>query len=408
MEKLDAILAKYVATDEDTTDKLLGAVFIVCDSQKILYQGSAGRTDLSPSSPPFTIDTWTWAASMSKVVTITGVMSLVEQGILNLDADMRPVVPELGKLPILRGFDDDGQPILEENKDPITLRHLLTHGAGIGTDLADPDLQRWSRAVGRTATCTDYTLEGWSVPLRFPPGQGWYYGGGTEFAGAAVERITGRRLDQVMADAVLGPLDMADTTFFRDAPEIRSRVAGRTAPCALRDPQTRALSSVLPELAPVPSDPEILSLGSGLYTTAADHIKVLRGLLRSSGGLGGGGLLKKETVDEMFRPQLSEAQRAVLQSVTGAFHDAMVPEFEADMPLDHGMAGVINLRDAPGKRRRGSMMWQGMANGHWWVDRETGIAATLFVSVMPLPDPVVVRLYDELERAVYGDLLRTG
>lgn len=40
-----------------------------------------------------------------------------------------------------------------------------------------------------------------------------------------------------------------------------------------------------------------------------------------------------------------------------------------------------------------------------WIDRESGIAATLFVNVLPQGDATVVKLYDELERAVYGDLL---
>ncbi len=59
---------------------------------------------------------------MSKIVTIAGVMSLVEQGVVNLDDDMRTIVTELGALQILKGFSDDGTPILEENFLPITLR----------------------------------------------------------------------------------------------------------------------------------------------------------------------------------------------------------------------------------------------------------------------------------------------
>ena len=59
---------------------------------------------------------------MSKIVTIAGVMALVERGVVSLDDDMRTVVPELGALQILKGFTDDGKPILEDNDRPITLR----------------------------------------------------------------------------------------------------------------------------------------------------------------------------------------------------------------------------------------------------------------------------------------------
>jgi len=49
-------------------------------------------------------------------------MQLVEKGELRLEDDMRSILPELGKLQILQGFDDEDQPILQENTKPITLR----------------------------------------------------------------------------------------------------------------------------------------------------------------------------------------------------------------------------------------------------------------------------------------------
>jgi CubicO group peptidase (beta-lactamase class C family) len=218
---------------------------------------------------------------------------------------------------------------------------------------------KWSHSIGRTATCLDYTIEGWSVPMKFPPGEGWYYGGATEFAGLAVERITGQNLDEYMRETVFKPLGMEDTTFYRES--MTDKVAARTAPCMMRNPETGGLAETDWV---VPVQPELLSLGSGLYMTAKDHAKALQSLLRSLAG-GGGGLLKTGTVQEMFRPQLSESQRGVLKAVTDMFHDNMVPEFPRGMPLDHGISGIINLEDCPGKRKKGSMMWQGMANGHW-------------------------------------------
>ena len=201
----------------------------------------------------------------------------------------------------------------------------------------------------------DYTIEGWSVPLKFAPGEGWYYGGATEFGGVAMERIMAKKLDAVMDDEVLKKLGMENTTFFRD----REGFKGRVAECLMR-----GADGGLGEVpVPVPAEPELLSLGSGLYMTAGDHAKALQSLLKSS--TGEGGLLRNETVDEMLRPQLNDPQRAVLKTITDMFHDGMVPEFPKGMPLDHGISGIINLDDVLGKRRKGSMMWHGMANGHW-------------------------------------------
>jgi len=189
-----------------------------------------------------------------------------------------------------------------------------------------------------------------------------------DWAGQVLERVTGVQLNDYMAEHIFQPLCMDDTTFLRET--LASRVAGRTAPCTMRDTETGTLT-VVPT--PVPAIPPVISGGAGLYMTAADHAKFLQSLLQSSAG--SGGLLQKDTVDEMFRPQLTEPQRQMLEARAHASHDAMVPEFAPGMPLDHGISGIINLEDSPGKRRRGSMMWLGMCNSHWVCDSGSGAAA---------------------------------
>ncbi len=59
---------------------------------------------------------------MTKVVTATCLMQLVERDQISLDDDVRPLVPTLAKMQILKGFDQDGKPVLLDNAKPITLR----------------------------------------------------------------------------------------------------------------------------------------------------------------------------------------------------------------------------------------------------------------------------------------------
>jgi CubicO group peptidase (beta-lactamase class C family) len=59
---------------------------------------------------------------MSKLVTSICLLQLVEKGLITLGEDLRPRVPELAAMQILKGFDKDEQPILEDNKNSITLR----------------------------------------------------------------------------------------------------------------------------------------------------------------------------------------------------------------------------------------------------------------------------------------------
>lgn len=88
----------------------------------VVYSGAAGRIDFDTGSKLFQTDSFTWVASLTKIVTTTSLMQIIERGLVGLDDDVRPLVPELAAMQILRGFDADDKPILEDNARPITLR----------------------------------------------------------------------------------------------------------------------------------------------------------------------------------------------------------------------------------------------------------------------------------------------
>ncbi|KAK0736046.1 beta-lactamase/transpeptidase-like protein [Apiosordaria backusii] len=398
---LDSILGKYVAQGENTANKVLGAALIVANGTGVLYSGSAGRIKLGPDAPAFDTSSFSWVASLTKVITTICVLQIVERGLIELDDDVRPLIPELASMKILKGFDEEngGAPILVENTAPITLRHLLTHTVGLGYDLGDPDLIRWSQYTGRTVNTTSSTREGWNTPLKFEPGKGWYYGTAIDWAGLTLEALTGKTLGEYMQENVLDPLGMKETTFHPLRPEIQEKVKDRQVTVAYRGEDGTLTEGPLI----TPLEPPVESGGSGLFTTAADYIKFLQALLQDTNGKGN--LLKKETVDEMFRPQLDDKQKedqAKILVGTG-----WAPDFDelTASDMSWGLAGAINLVDLVTGRKKGSMMWSGVVNPHWFIDPTTGIAVALIVSVLPFGDSVSGKLYRELEAAVYGELL---
>ncbi|TDZ54331.1 Acyltransferase LovD [Colletotrichum trifolii] len=396
MATIDSILAKYTAAaGQDTKDKLLGASFVVVNKDgkfmsSLVYSGSAGRLGHASDARPWDVDTFTYTASMTKIITATSILQIVERGQIQLDDDVRGLVPRLGQMQILKGFDDDDEkPILEDHDTPITLRMLLTHTIGLGYDLADAELMRWHKAVGRTALNLDWSLDGFTTPLKFKPGQGWHYGTAVDWAGQVLEKITGRTIGEYMSEKVFGPLGMNDSGFW---PERLPQTSDRTAEWAYRGEDKASLA---PGAAPVKREHPIESGGAGLWTTARDYGKFLHALLTNR-------LVSQQTLDEMFRPQLDGQQAAMLNKLASEW-GAIAVEFSPEMELNHGLGGCINMEDTPGKRKKGSMMWSGMCNSHWWMDRETGIAAALITQVLPHGDAVVTELYDELERAVYRE-----
>lgn len=245
---------------------------------------------------------------------------------------------------------------LANNTAPLILNpnsHLLTHTLGLGSDLADPDLTKWSKAVGRTDNILSWNREGINTPLKFAPGEGWYYGAATDWAGVLLEEITGETLGTYTQRNILEPLGIKDTGFW---PEKLPQTADRTAVCTYREGET-----LKPGPLPPPRKHMLESAGAGLYSTANDYAAFFQGLL-------GAKLVREETtLREMFSPQLNEAQAGILEMIAYNIggQDAFSPEYPKGARLNHGIGGVLNVEDVPGKRRKGSLMWSGMCNSRW-------------------------------------------
>lgn len=245
-------------------------------------------------------------------------------------------------------------------------RQLLTHTAGFGYGNGDPDLARWAKHIGRNHDALQGTVEQWDIPLKFAPGQGWYYGTNIDWAGHVLEKVTGQTLGEYMAQHLFKPLGMNDSSFRRDAlPHVQDRLV----PTSHRDPETGTIVSG--KDFPWPLDPKAESGGAGLYTTSLDYAKLLHALVKE--GDGPGGLFqKKGMVEEMFKPQLTDIQRSWLKFIMDLFHDGLIPDLQSGMPLDYGISGAINMEDEPGKRKKGSMKWGGMCNSHWVSKKVSG------------------------------------
>src|SRR5881392_951294 len=123
-DEIDQVLRQKCEAKE-----LPGVVAIAADGDEVIYQGAYGKRDLCKEDP-MTLDSVFWIASMTKAITATGAMQLVEQGKLSLDAPIGKVLPDLAAPQVLEGFDAQGEPKLRPAKNPITLRHLMTHTAG--------------------------------------------------------------------------------------------------------------------------------------------------------------------------------------------------------------------------------------------------------------------------------------
>lgn len=376
---------------------LAGAsVLAATKSQGLVYSKSFGHRSLEKGvdSERLQVDDIMTLVSASKLITSIAALQVAESGLVGVDDDSGIVLPELGALKVLR--EVDGEIVLEERTNKITLRYvschahmeqyqlscgtddrcrqLLSHSSGLTYGFISPLVQKHNISRGLPAFQTFTTVtKSFSEPLVAQPGTTWEYGSGIEWAGYLVTHLTGQPLEQYTQQNIASPLGIRDMTYFPnkdlniDAAKLVSMT--RRAPST---PNGNGHGRVTPD-----TEPHILSEateemgGVGLYTSMASYIKILHSLLVNDEKL-----LKRETVDAfLFEPQLSASSRESLQSVFShieAGEEKGAPPYVgtfAQVRYDHSLAGLLSLEDVDSAdlkwRRKGYLCWSGMPNIFW-------------------------------------------
>jgi CubicO group peptidase (beta-lactamase class C family) len=296
-------------------------------------------------------------ASATKLITCIAVMQLVESGKLNLDDDMSPIIPEIAKQDVLVGFDErTGEPQFRKRTNPLKLRYLLTHSAGVAYDAMNPLLQRWAALNKRSPQTGLTVVDRFTYPLVYEPGTGWEYSTGIDWAGKVVERVTGETLESYFQKHIFDPLGITSITFW---PHRNPSIQGKLAAMTVRT----ASGGVEPYKGPYITDGvEDCFGGNGAYGNLEDYMKILTSLLVNDGKL-----LRKETADQFFQPQLTAgskaAQKAIIQDP--AKIKLFVGDYPTDMEYDWGLGGILVQSEGRTRRSKGTMIWSGMPNLFW-------------------------------------------
>lgn len=366
-----------------------GVVAMAATAQEVIYSGAFGRRWL-PGGSAMTNDTIFWIASMTKAITSTAAMLLVEQGKLALDDPIRNVLPELAEPQVLEGFAPDGASKLRPARRAITLRHLLTHTSGFGYDIWNPDLLHYRQTTGipEIMSCQNAAL---NLPLVFDPGERWEYGIGIDWAGKAIERVSGRTLQEYFDENLFEPLGMRDTGFKLTA-ERRMRLAGVHA-----RQDHGSLEQMSFEL---PQEPEFQMGGGGLYGTAADYL-AFEQMFLNDGRCGSARVLRPETVRLMGQNHISGSQVTKLRQSMPFSNEA---EFFPGMVKKWGLAFMLNTEAVPGGRSANSLAWAGLGNTYYWIDPAKKVAGVILTQILPFFDSKVIGLFDRFEKVIYAGL----
>ncbi len=379
---LDDLLARSTEAGE-----VPGVVAMVGDRQGTIYEGAFGRRSLA-APDPMTPDTVAWVASMTKAVTTVALLQLVEEDKVDLEVPAGRYCPEIGKAQVLHDFDAEGKPLTRTPKMPVTVRHLLTHTSGYSYDFASSAIRKYMKATGLPATNTGLKAS-LAAPLVAEPGSAFIYGISTDWAGQIVEAVTGKRLGEVFAERIFGPLGMTDSMFRLGV----SQHARRAAVHGVKED-----GAYVPTEMVVVQEPEFESGGGGMYSTAPDYLTFVRMIL-NGGELNGARILKPESIVALSTDQIPNLSIPAMGLMSPMGLRSV--DFFPGISTGWSLAFEINREQSAEGRSAGSLFWGGFANTYYWIDPAKGIAAVFLTQIVPFYDPRAVKLFKEFEREVY-------
>lgn len=324
-------------------------------------------------------------ASTTKPITAAATLAVIEEGLIDLDGSVEPLLPELADRQVLRHMDG---PLTETApaRRPITTRDLLTFTFGFGMVMEmfssptpwpivaaekelclstigppdpgiQPDQDTWIANLGK-------------LPLLAQPGERWLYNTGASVLGVLLSRATGEPFPQVLASRVFAPLGMRDTGLWTSHTE-RLATAYRPTPEGL-------VAWDRPD--GLWSEPQAFADGAaGLVSTAEDLLAFARMLLR-----GGEPVLSASSAQAMTSDQLTAQQKA---------HGGLGPDFFVGRSWSFCQAVMDS----------GAYGWDGGFGTSWLVDPVNDLVVVVLTQRM-FETPELPRAHRAIQAAAYAAL----
>lgn len=369
-----------------------GVVAMATNRQENIYSGAAGVRELGQEQA-MTEDSVMLLASCTKAITGVAVLQMIEEGLVSLNDPAKKFLPELADVQVLEGFDANGEPKLRAPASDITLDHLMLHTSGFGYEFFSEDLLRYRdlKDIPTILSCTNQAIRD---VLLHDPGTNWTYGSSIEWLGLIVEVVRDKKLGEVLAERIFGPLDITDIAF-----ELTPSMLARRATI-----HQRALDgqlTPLPDLI-LPQPAEVQLGGAALYGTVGDYLKFIRMVLNNGEGPSGR-VLQPESIEQMAKNGLGQLKtRPWKSSVPSLANDG---DFFPGQSKSWSYTFMVNDETAPTGRPAGQLGWAGLANTFYWIDRLNGVGGMWSSQILPFQDAVSYPSSVEFERAVYDNYL---
>jgi CubicO group peptidase (beta-lactamase class C family) len=327
-----------------------GCDCVVYHNHKPVFRHMAGFSD-PEKTRPITVDNTYWLYSVSKLITCTAVMQLVDRAVISLDDPVYEYLPEYKNLKVKSGTD------IKKAENTMTIRHLLTMQSGLNYNIYAPSIQEILKDTNGQATTRQIVGALANEPLDFEPGTHFQYSLSHDVLGAVIEVASGQQFGTYLDDNIFKPLGMKNTGFVLTE-ERKAKMAAQYA-----------YNEEINGPAPISFEngftfsPKYESGGGGLISTVDDCILYLDAMCNGDLSSGGYRLLSMEAIDLMRTDQLQGESRRDFRMF-------------GKIGYSYGL-GVRTLVDKVKSRARsplGEFGWDGAAGSYAMIDVENHLA----------------------------------
>lgn len=351
---------------------IAGGVVGIARRGRIAYLRSSGVQDLE-TGVPMSERSLFRIYSMTKSVTAVAVMILHDEGHFELSDPVSDFLPQFAGVMVL---DSDGS--TRPPARAVTIEDLLTHTAGL-SHRSSPEY-REAAVRSRAITLPEFIDNIVQVPLRDDPGARYMYSAAPTVLGRLVEVWSGESFDDFVADRILEPLGMDDTSWWVNPADV-SRLT-----TVYNTSEERGLQAFLIEEVPFTQHPALIEGSVGLVSTVPDFLRFSQMLL-NGGELGGDRILRRDTGERFTQNRLSDE---ILRTRRGG----------AGWALANVRVVMDPESDEPGAHV-GEYRWDGSAGTEFWVDPATEtIVITAWQSAPANPEGLRQRIRALVREAI--------
>lgn len=336
--------------------------------------------------------------SMTKPVTGMAAMILIGEGKLKLDQPLADIIPEFADMKVLTRPEKSLDSVPAKNQ--ITIRHLLTHTAGLGYNIVSkgPLLDEYNRLGISPGEVSKSPLPGFPVPAPTPPidefarrvatlplvadpGTKWSYSIGLDIMGYVIQKVSGMEFGAFLQQKMFDPLGMTSTYFTVPQGELGRFTTNYAA-------FGGSLFAIDPPGNSIFAEPPAFPFGgAGMVSSARDYDRFLA-MLVGRGELNGTRIMSEETAMLGMSNLMPEGA-----DVKGSWVEGQ----------GFGAGGRVGLGNAQGPL--GTYGWGGAAGTIAFVDTQNNFRAAGYTQYMPAD---TYGFQQDFPKLVYQDLAARG